>query len=201
MAIFTNHKLKLTELLDIIPEEHFSSIAKTTNVDHYCKALNGKLMFYLLLYSLLTSDKLGQRGIADLYASPNFRALFYINVDKEKISHSSISERLSKIESEYFLLLYEEIYRKFSRLYPSTTICGFNLNRVDSTLVTEMSNKLASGLSCGNEYKKSKMLKYTITYDGMYGVFAQVHNDNQYASETLALPECVLEHFKKVANF
>jgi hypothetical protein len=142
-------------------------------------------------------DKLGQRGIADLYASPHFRALFNLNFVKGQISHSSISERLSKIEPDYFRQIYEEIYQRYSLLYPSKTICGLKLQRVDSTLVAEASNKLALGMTCGNEYKKSKMLKYTITYDGMFGSFAQTHTDDKYANESLALPENVFGHFKK----
>ena len=79
MAIFRNHKLKLAALFKSIPEELFVSIAQETKVDYYSKVLKGKLLFYLLLHALLMEDKLGQRGIADLYASPHFRALFALN--------------------------------------------------------------------------------------------------------------------------
>jgi hypothetical protein len=41
------------------------------------------------------------------------------------------------------------------------------------------------------------MLKYTITYDGMYGTFSEVHAEERYAGESLALPENVKKHFKK----
>jgi transposase len=73
---------------------------------------------------------------------------------------------------------------------------GMKLQRVDSSLVTDVSNRLKEGLTCGNIHKKGKMLKYTINYDGMYGSFARVHKEGKYASETLALPENVREHFK-----
>jgi len=197
MAIFKNHKLQLAALLKVIPEELFVSIAQHTHVDYYSKVLHGKLLFYLLLYALLMDDRLGQRGIADLYASPHFRALFNLSFVKTRLSHSSISERLSKVETDYFRQLYEAIYHRFSLLYPSKTLCGLTLQRVDSTLVAEASNKLAEGMSCGNEYKKRKMLKHTITYDGMSGSFVQTHTDSKYAGESLALPESVLGHFKK----
>jgi len=197
MAIFTKHKLKLAELFKVIPEEIFVSIAQDTQVDYYSKVLRGKLLFYLLLYALLMDDKLGQRGIADLYSSPHFRLLFNLDFVKDKISHSSVSERLSKIEADYFRRIYEEIYHRFSLLYPSKTIGGLKLQRVDSTLVAEASNKLVAGMSCGNEYKKKKMFKYTINYDGMFGSFVQTHTDEKYANESLALPENVVQHFKK----
>jgi len=196
MAVFKDHKLKLSELFKVIPEEIFVAIAENTNVDYYAKSLNGKLLYYLLLYALLTDDKLSQRGISDLYSSPHFRLLFNFQLKKDKIAHSSISERLSKIEVEYFKQLYEYIYARFSTLFPTQTISGLKFQRVDSSLVKETSNKLKEGLTCGNEHKKSKMLKYTINYDGMYGSCAQVHKEEKYASESLALPENVLSHFK-----
>jgi hypothetical protein len=197
MAVFKTHKLPLAGLLQVIPEELFVSLAEETGVDYYAKALRGKLLFYLLLYALLTDDKLGQRGIADIYSSPHFRLLFNHHTEKEKIAHSSISERLSKVEVDYFRQLYECIYKRFNALYPAQTLFGMHLQRVDSSLVAETSNKLCEGLTCGNEYKKRKMLKFTINYDGMYGSCANVHKEEKYANESLALPENVLSHFKK----
>ena len=149
------------------------------------------------VYALLTDEKLGQRGIADLYSSPHFRLLFNYHLEKEKIAHSSISDRLSKVEVNYFRQLYECIYKRFTILYPAQTLFGMHLQRVDSSLVADTSNKLREGLTCGNEYKKRNMLKYTINYDGMYGSCAHVHKEEKYASESLALPENVLSHFKK----
>jgi hypothetical protein len=76
-------------------------------------------------------------------------------------------------------------------------VSGFRLQRVDSSPVVETSNKLKEGMTCGNEYKRKKMLKYTISYDGMYGSCAATHTEEKYASESLALPENVIAHFKK----
>ena len=72
-----------------------------------------------------------------------------------------------------------------------------HLERVDSTLVAEAGNKLSQGMTCGNEYKKKKMIKYTMNFDGMFASFCKVHTQEAYANESLALPENVLGHFKK----
>jgi transposase len=82
-------------------------------------------------------------------------------------------------------------------MYTKKEISGMYLQRVDSTLVKEAGNKLKEGMTCGNEYGKSKMLKYTINYDGMFGCFSKVHKEESYASECKALPENVTGHFKK----
>jgi len=144
MAIFTDHNVELAELFKVIPEELFSKIAKDTQVDHYTKVLYGKVLFYLLLYALLMDEDLGQRGIADLYASPHFRMLFDLPL-KKKIAHSSLSERLSVVQTDYFKQLYEIMYQRFSALYPAQTINGFTLQRVDSSLVADVSNRIEEG--------------------------------------------------------
>lgn len=198
MPLF-NHKIGLTDILREIPEESLSRISRKTRVDHYCKVLNGKLMFYLLIYGLLRVDRLSQRGLADAFSSPLFRTIFNVNA-KNKISHSSISERLSNIDLDFFSQAYECIYKRFSSLYTRQEIAGKCLQRVDSTLVKESGNKLKEGLTCGNKASKQKMLKYTLNFDGMFGSFAGVHHRDIYASEALALPENVLGHFKKEPN-
>ncbi|MDR2056911.1 MAG: hypothetical protein LBP83_01245, partial [Dysgonamonadaceae bacterium] len=81
MAIFKKHSLPLSELLKLIPEDIFVEIARDTHVDYYAKALKGKMIFNMLFYAMLTIDKLGRRGLADVFSSPHFRLLF--NVETE----------------------------------------------------------------------------------------------------------------------
>lgn len=195
MALF-NHKISLTKLLREIPEAELSRIAKASGVDHYTKVLHGKLMFYLLLYGLLKVDRLSQRGLRDAFRSPFFRTIFDFHGKKE-ISHSSISERLATINVDFFRGAYDVMYKRLCSLYTSREIACMNLQRVDSTLVVESSNKLREGLTCGNGGNKGKMLKYTLNFNGMFASLANVHSDDRYASEIPALSENVLEHFKR----
>jgi hypothetical protein len=163
MTPFTEHKLALSELLGLIPDDIFKELSQAIQVDYYTKVLYRKLMFNLLFYAILTVDKLGQRGLADLYASPHFRMLFYLETKKQHISHNSLSDRLSVMNVDYFKQVYDYVYQRYSNLYPVGKISGPELQRVDSSLVSETSNKLREGMTCGNEYKKKKMLKYTIS--------------------------------------
>ena len=140
MALF-DHKINLVELIREIPDAELTRLSKDTNVDYYSKVLSGKLMFYLLLYGMLRIDRLSQRGLADAFSSPTFKMIFNTG-DKKEISHSSISERLSVIELDFFKLAYDCIYKRFSFLYSKKKIANMSLERVDSTLVAEVSNKL-----------------------------------------------------------
>lgn len=195
MALF-NHKISLVDIIREIPDAELSRLAKETHVDYCTKVLNGKLMFYLLLYGMLKIDRMSQRGLADAFSSPMFRMIFNTGSKKE-ISHSSISERLSVIELDFFRRAYDSIYKRFNSIYSKKEIAGMSLQRVDSTLVAEASNKLLQGMTCGNEHKKKKMIKYTMTFDGMFPSFSELHTQAKYISESLAIPESVINHCKK----
>lgn len=195
MPLF-NHKISLIEIIREIPEAELSRIARDSRVDYCSKVLSGKLMFYLLLYGILRVDRLSQRGLADAFSSPMFKLIFDTK-GKKSIRHSSISDRLSVMEIDFFKKTYECMYRRFSSLYTSKEIERFNLQRVDSTLVAEASNKLSRGMTCGNAHKKKKMIKYTMTFDGTFASFGNVFSEEAYASESLAMPETILGHFKK----
>jgi hypothetical protein len=198
MSLF-GHTLSLEKLLQEVPDAELTRIAKETKVDYYAKVLNGKLMFYLLLYGLLRDDRLSQRGLKETFSSPFFQFMFDCN-GKKGISHSSISDRLSTMPLSFFKNSYELIYKRFNSLYTEKEIANMYLQRVDSTLVKDVSNKLKEGLTCGNEHVKKKMIKYTINFDGMFGSLGCVHTKEEYASECLALPENVKSHFKKEQN-
>ncbi|GHV11264.1 hypothetical protein FACS1894162_6560 [Bacteroidia bacterium] len=122
------------------------------------------------------------------------------NTGKKEISHSAISDRLSTMPLAFFSNSYELIYQRFSALYTEKEVANMYLQRVDSTLVKDVSNKLKEGLTCGNEHVKKKMIKYTLNFDGMFGSLGCIHTQAEYTSECLALPENVLSHFKKEQN-
>jgi hypothetical protein len=201
MSIFSKHKLELSALFREIPDEELNKLSDQTHVDYCSKVLRGKLIFYLLLYGILKVDRFSQRGLSDAFSSPFFRTIFNYR-GRKNISHSSISDRLSVINIDFFRKSYECIYQRFSSLYTKKEIAGMNLQRVDSTLVVESSNKLEAGLKCHNIYKNKnkKQIKYTFAFDGMFASFVQVHKDPHYTSESIALPENVLSHFKKVKD-
>lgn len=109
-------------------------------------------MFYLLICGLLENNRLSQRTLEDTFNDPVFKMLFNLDM-KESIRRSSISERLSKIDSAFFKHIYENIYEQFSQLYSSAEGKKYNLIRVDSTIVSDISGKMSEGLE--NNGRKS----------------------------------------------
>jgi hypothetical protein len=192
MAMFKDHKVSITQLLEVIPEALLIHLSEKTRVDYYSKVLHGKKLFYLLMYSLLENNRLSQRTLEDTFNDPVFKKLF--NLDpSESICHSSISERLSKIDSGYFREIYECIYEQFSQLYSNADREKYHLIRVDSTLVSETCNKLSEGLGHTNK----SAVKYTMAFDGMLPCSSQVFTHPSYASEDMAMPEVVISNAKE----
>jgi hypothetical protein len=193
MSVFKDHKLGVNQLLQVIPESLLSNLSSTTKVDHYAKVLHGQKLFYLLMYGVLENERLSQRSLEDTFNDPFFKQLFHLNED-ESVRRSSISERLSKIDPDYFKQIYDCIYDQFSSYYSSKDQEKYNLIRVDSTMVADTTGKLADGLD--NKSGK-KTTKYSVSFDGVLPCGLEVFTDAAYSSEDIALPEVILRHVKK----
>lgn len=192
MSVFKNHKVSVNSLLGIIPEAFLSHLSITTKVDHYTKVLHGRKMFYLLLYGILENEKLSQRTLEDTFNDPMFKTLF--NLDhSESVVRSSISERLSKIDSDYFRQIYQCIYDQFDRAFPKDKR-KYHMVFVDSSMVSETSVKLIEGLD--NKSGK-KAVKYSTAFDGLLPCHCDVFTKSTYSSEDIALPEVIRNHVKK----
>lgn len=113
MTLFKEHKLSANQLLSFIPEALLEHLSAATKVDHYSKVLHGKKVFYLLLFAILDNDRLSQRTLKDTFNGSVFKNLFNMD-ESETLRRSSISERLSKIDSSYFKEIFAFLYDKFS---------------------------------------------------------------------------------------
>lgn len=194
MAIFKDHSITVKQLLGFIPEALIANLSLTTKIDHYAKVLHGNKLFYLLLYGIIDNDRLSQRSLEDTFNDSVFKVLF--NLDEgEKIRRSSISERLSKVDPDYFRQIYECIYEQFSRAYTLAERKQYNLIRVDSTIVSETAGKLTQGIV--NPGSNKKAVKYSLAFDGILPGHAHVFTSPKYGNEDNALPEVVMAHVKK----
>lgn len=169
-------------------------MSEHTKVDYYSKVLHGKKLFYLLMYGILENDRLSQRTLEDTFNDPVFKMLFKLE-QSESVRRSSISERLSKIDSDYFKLIYECVYEQFSQIYSHTEKQKYNLIRVDSSMVSEACRKLQEEGIAHKNGKKS--VKYSIGFDGILPCEAKIYTTSKYANEDTALPEVVRSHIKQ----
>jgi hypothetical protein len=193
MAIFKDHNITVKQLLGFIPEALIANLSLTTKIDHYAKVLHGNKLFYLLLYGVLDNGRLSQRTLEDTFNDSVFKILFNLN-EEETIRRSSISERLSKVDPDYFRQIYECIYEQFAGYYAVKERDKYGLIRVDSSMVSETTSKLIEGID--NKSGK-KAVKYSIAFDGVLPCYSKVFTDPTYGSEDIALPEIIMEYVKK----
>jgi len=196
MSVFRDHKISVSQLLGVVPEALLSKLSRTTKVDYYTKVLHGKKMFYLLLYGILENERLSQRTLEDTFNDVIFKNLF--DLDKsESIRRSSISERLSKIDSDYFKQIYQCIYQQFNEAYLNKANSKHQLIHVDSSMVSEAAGKLLKGID--NKSGK-KSVKYSVAFDGLLPCDFNVYTKSKYSSEDVALPEVIMSHVKQETN-
>lgn len=192
-------KLKAPEILRMIPDEELARLASDTKVDYCSKVLKGERMFYMLVYAMLCADRVSQRKLETVFSSAPFKTLFNFSVDM-KVSHSSISSRLSKIDLVFFEKAYELIYNEFSALYTENEVRQMNLVRVDSSMVAETCNKLKEGFTVGKKTSSGesrRQVKYTMAFDGFAVRQADAFLKPSYLSEDVAIPEVVMPLIKK----
>lgn len=192
-------KVRAPEILRMIPDEELARLASDTKVDYCSKVLKGERMFYMLVYAMLCADRVSQRRLETVFASAPFKTLFNFSVDM-KVSHSSISSRLSKIDLVFFEKAYELIYNEFSVLYTENEVRQMNLVRVDSSMVAETCNKLKEGFTVGKKTSSGesrRQVKYTMAYDGFAARLADVFFTPPYLSEDVAMPEVIMPLVKK----
>src|SRR5674476_476662 len=199
--MYTGQKINIQKILGLIPEDLLSTLSKDTKIDYCAKVLYGQRIFNLLLYGILTTDRTSQRSLEDLFKSNLFKTMFSYDAGM-KISHSSISTRLSTIQPDFFRLAYEGVYREFSKLFTPEEQLKHRIIRVDSSMIAETCNKLKKGLSPGDKKDKTpdkvvKQVKYTIAFDGLTACDFKVFTDPSYTSEDRAIPEVVLLNASK----
>jgi transposase len=193
--IFKEHKTNIQQILRLIPDNLLSKLALNTKVDYCAKILQGERLFYLLLYAILRSERISQRYLEDVFKTNHFKFLFNYSVDL-KISHSSISEKLSKINLDFFKQSYEAIYDRFNQVYSEKEQEQLCLIRVDSSMVAEACTKLQKGMSVGKKKTKEpenqkKQVKYTMAYDGAGICLAELLTESRYLSEDIAIPQVI----------
>jgi len=194
MKQFKEHKITVKQILDRVPSRIIEQLALDTNVNHYAKVLNGKNIFSLLLYGILENDKLSQRSLEDTFNSDTFKQIFQL-CDAVSVRRSSISERLAKINPDYFKQIYNHLYTTFSQLYSPKESEKYNLIRVDSTIVTDVSGRMEQGLISRNQSSiRKKTIKYSVAFDGLFPCGATVFNETSYSNEDNALPEAIKNH-------
>jgi len=196
----TKNSISVKQLLNCIPSEKFEQLAEVTGVNHQVKKLSGEIMFKLLLMGVLSSEKISLRVMEDLYRSKRFRLVAQLET-KNKTRHTSLSDRLINIKSEYFEQLFEFVYQNLQQHYSSAIIEKQRILRYDSTCIAASAKLLKKGIINGQPNAAGiyqvKQIKVSIGFDGLLTSKIKIHSQQKYASDDKALREVILESKKQ----
>jgi hypothetical protein len=104
--------MTVNELLRLIPSNTFRDLAVETKVDAQVKKLSGEVMFKLILFSMLNSDKLSLRVMETFLHSARFKSF----------SHFDILDSRYILYGIGFVPLMRSILKSYSKQYSVSII-------------------------------------------------------------------------------
>ena len=102
------------DILNFIPDERFAQLAEEYAVDYEVKILTGKLMFTLLVLSILRFDILTPTPRFLGVESKEFQQAVE-GLKHKRIKHNSIGYRLRSMDNNYFRQLFNDLFRLLDR--------------------------------------------------------------------------------------
>jgi len=184
--------ISVKNLLNYIPQEVLACLSIETQVDRQVKKLQGKVVFQLLLYSLLNTNRLSLNVAVQYYQSTLFKRYTGLEQSVYELKRNTLSDRLSMMNLSFFKAIYAHTVQLFEKHFDSFSqkqaIC-----RVDSTTVSCSSKLLSMGMYNGvkpkDESARLRQLKFTIGFNGLLVREAKLYT--QQSSEDKSLAETI----------
>lgn len=170
-------------LLKLIPAGTFQELAAETRIDHQVKKLSGELMFMLITYSMLKSEKASLRIMEGFLRSAQFKAFSGFDIIDGK--YNSIRDRICTMDVSYFEQLFNRIFVTYNKLLGEQQA----LSRIDSTTISLPARLLSGGIT--NNSKTHKFLKYSLELKGSLPCSVKIFKDPTFSSEDRALAELI----------
>jgi transposase len=180
--------MKVKELLAFIPQQELELLAAETKVDYQVKKLEGIIIFQLILFSMLESQKASLRIMEHLFSSMRFRMISDLKDTTTK--YNSIRDRIATINPEFFEKIFHTLFDKFNHLFDEKN----ELIRYDSTMIALSSGLVEWGIKAGALKSDKVHLKYTIAMKGSFPCRVRIFDNKQATDEDYTIPPTILEN-------
>lgn len=187
-------KIDVKQILGYVSDDQLDFFAQETMVDWNVKKLKGKELFKLCVFGILNENRVSSRVFENFYENHFFQKYAQIP-DGKTVSHSSIAQRIGKINVVYFEKLYHHTARVFQdKLEEKDKV---KLSLYDFTITSLSASLLGFGMRNGQKNKKGEQgknsIKFTTGFNGLpFNV--KFHKDQEMISEDLALGDILQEH-------
>ncbi len=194
-------KVSAIKLIKDLPYKDFAEIASETRVDYKVKKLRGIDLIVDLILAMLSSSQVSQRIVSLKNELPVFSDILGTpDANRMAVSHSSLSERLDKVNIAFFKESYELLCKRYLRFVPDYVLDDMCITRVDSTMVAETANKLQEGFTTGINNgvdKDRRQLKYTMAYNGLNVTCARIFTAQTYSADNAPISKVVVQNLKQ----
>lgn len=187
--------MNFEQLIKLLPQESLDFISTETKVDHQVKKLSGLVIFKLILYSMLNSQKLSLRIMESFVSSAQFKQL---SGNDFSTKYNSIRDRISTINPSYFEQLFSQIFTCYNTYLKEEKA----LVKADSTYVSITAKLVDWSMENGmNKIKKiqRKQVKFSVLLKGSLPCDVKIYTSKEFINENLALGEAVetAEHIQE----
>ena len=179
-----------SDLLSLLGDSMLKDLVRALQADKWVIKLHTVTVFKLILYSLLDSERISLRTMADQYTSIPFQTLEQ-SVIGQSTAHSSIRDRLIGIDVRFFKGIYEQTLSMLSTHYGNNELSGqYNIKRYDSTMIAVFSHML-QGMQVGNTSRKKNQVKLTTELINDFEIRMRFFKDQDHLGEETALKEMI----------
>lgn len=180
--------VNVLEILKLIPDCLLQELTTEYQSDKWVSKLKSGSIFKLVLYSMLRSERLSLRQMAENYSTPWFRLL-----DKHAISetaHNSIRDRLLNMNIGFVKAIYEHVYEQLQQQYTTSTLKRFHIKRYDSTMVQVFAH-LLDGMRVGQTSANKRLVKLTTEFKDDLLIHMRFHSEQHQLQESISLKEAI----------
>ena len=177
--------MRVEQLLQLIPDEFLDFLALETKVDHQVKKLSGRVIFKLILFSLVDSQKVTLRIMESILQSARFKQ--FVQEEEIDAKYNSIRDRICNVNVEFFKCLFEEIFELYNKELKEEKA----LVKADSTYVSIAANLVEWSMRNGTTFNGPKHIKYSVALKGSLPCSMCIFNENKFNNESLALSELI----------
>lgn len=186
----------IISILKSLPIDFMANTAAELHTDYKAKKLGSLRLFCLLLIGFLRNSAMSQRFVCEQSSCEILNQILDMSIPVTPVSHSSLSERLSNIDSKFFARVYEKIFESAEKELGADKLLDLNIIRIDTTLVSETSSKLKEGINTGVNHRfggTKRHIKYGMGYDGFGAVLEKVFKRQKESGEEIALAQTIKE--------
>ena len=181
-------KVKVSELISLIPNHLYVFLADVYQSNKWVKKLRSEVLFKLIIYTLLSTERLSLRVLQAQASSSMFAVLARLSIDE--LAHTTIRARLLEIDSGYFRDLHAHVYEQLSTHYSQRQLAKYHLKRYDSTLVATFAH-LIDGMRVGPHKNSKRQVKYSTELTDDCLIRVAYLSDQVYLSEETALSQLI----------